>query len=158
MEKVPSIKMANEIIHLSGLPIIHSCHCFVTRISRNSTSHILFLVLLLKILITLFLLFIARQNECEEKKNLDPLCSKTSFEGKIRIFSEHFRKIQKSCGNDKIKRQGCVIAWTLIHTSSYINKHHRHFSNSMFNRSSSLSHFSHFFSDVLNFLLFHSLS
>lgn len=69
-----------------------------------------FLVLLLKILITLFLLFIARQNECEEKKNLDPLCSKTSFEGKIRIFSEHFRKIQKSCGNDKIKRQGRVIA------------------------------------------------
>ena len=71
------------------------------------------------------------------EKSLDPLCSKTSSEGKIRIFSEHFRKIQKSCGNDKIKRQGRVIAWTLIHTSSYINKHHRHFFNSMFNRSSS---------------------
>ena len=68
MEKVPSIKMANEIIHLSGLPIIHSCHCFVTRISKNGASHILFLVLLFEILITLFLLFIARQNECEEKK------------------------------------------------------------------------------------------
>lgn len=42
MEKVPSIKMANEIIHLSGLPIIHSCHCFVTRISKNGASHIFF--------------------------------------------------------------------------------------------------------------------
>ena len=72
---------------------------------------------------------------CVRKKNLDPLCSKTSSEGKIRIFSEHFRKIQKSCGNDKIKRQGRVIASTLIHTASYINKHHWHFSNS--NRSSS---------------------